>query len=81
MEPKTLQIRPIGVFSSAARYPYDVPRQGAVAGDNIGVIRLYPEYAEGLADNVNDDEESRQFYCEVIIDEAKKMNNMVILKI
>ncbi len=50
MEPKTLQIRPIGVFSSAARYPYDVPRQGAVAGDNIGVIRLYPEYAEGLAD-------------------------------
>ena len=50
MEPKTLQIRPIGVFNSTARYPYDVPRQGAVAGDNIGVIRLYPEYAEGLAD-------------------------------
>ena len=40
-------------------------------------IALIQGYAEGLADNVNDDEESRQFYCEVIIDEAKKMNNMV----
>ena len=28
-------------------------------------------------ENVNDDEESRNFYCEVIIDEANKMNQMV----
>ena len=34
-------------------------------------------YAEGLQDNINDDVESREFYCEVIIDEANKMNKMV----
>jgi len=40
-------------------------------------IALIQGYAEGLLDNVNEDEESRQFYCEVIVDEAKKMNGMV----
>jgi len=40
-------------------------------------IALIQGYAEGLADNVNDDEESRKFYCDVIIDEAQKMNKMV----
>ena len=40
-------------------------------------IALIQGYAEGLADNINDDEESRQFYCDVIVDEAQKMNNMV----
>lgn len=40
-------------------------------------IALIQGYAEGLQDNINDDEESRDFYCEVIIDEAKKMNKMV----
>ena len=40
-------------------------------------IALIQGYAEGLAENVNDDEESRQFYCDVIVDEAQKMNNMV----
>lgn len=40
-------------------------------------IALIQGYAEGLADNVNDDEESRKFYCDVIVDEAQKMNNMV----
>lgn len=40
-------------------------------------IALIQGYAEGLLDNVNDDEESRNFYCEVIIDEASKMNKMV----
>jgi signal transduction histidine kinase len=34
-------------------------------------------HAEGLKDNVNDDPESRDFYCDVIIDEAAKMNAMV----
>ncbi len=40
-------------------------------------IALIQGYAEGLNENINDDVESRQFYCDVIIDEAKKMNNMV----
>lgn len=40
-------------------------------------IALIQGYAEGLQDNINDDEESRQFYCDVIIDEASKMNQLV----
>ncbi len=40
-------------------------------------IALIQGYAEGLQDNVNDDAESREFYCDVIIDEANKMNKMV----
>ena len=40
-------------------------------------IALIQGYAEGLKDNINDDEESREFYCDVIIDEAAKMNEMV----
>lgn len=40
-------------------------------------IALIQGYAEGLQENVSDDEESRQFYCEVIVDEANKMNNLV----
>lgn len=40
-------------------------------------ISLIQGYAEGLIENVNDDEENRNFYCEVIIDEANKMNHMV----
>lgn len=40
-------------------------------------IALIQGYAEGLQDNINDDAESREFYCSVIIDEAQKMNNMV----
>ena len=40
-------------------------------------IALIQGYAEGLQENINDDEESREFYCEVIIDEANKMNKLV----
>ena len=40
-------------------------------------IALIQGYAEGLHDNINDDSESREFYCEVIMDEADKMNKMV----
>lgn len=40
-------------------------------------IALIQGYAEGLAESVNDDPESRSFYCEVIMDEAARMNNMV----
>lgn len=40
-------------------------------------IALIQGYAEGLQENINDDPESREFYCEVIVDEAMKMNKMV----
>lgn len=40
-------------------------------------IALIQGYAEGLKDNMCEDEESRAFYTEVIIDEAMKMNTMV----
>jgi len=40
-------------------------------------IALIQGYAEGLKEGVNDDAESREFYCDVIIDEAVKMNTMV----
>lgn len=40
-------------------------------------IALIQGYAEGLKDNIMEDGESRDFYCEVIMDEASKMNIMV----
>ncbi|MCM1044503.1 MAG: HAMP domain-containing histidine kinase [Candidatus Gastranaerophilales bacterium] len=40
-------------------------------------IALIQGYAEGLRESVNDDPESRDFYCDVIMDEASKMNSMV----
>lgn len=40
-------------------------------------LALIQGYAEGLKEGVNDDPESREFYCEVIMDEAAKMNRMV----
>lgn len=40
-------------------------------------IALIQGYAEGLKEGINDDPESRDFYCEVIMDEADKMNQMV----
>ena len=40
-------------------------------------LALIQGYAEGLQECINDDAESREFYCEVIIDEADKMNRMV----
>lgn len=40
-------------------------------------IALIQGYAEGLKESVNDDAESRDFYCDVIIDESAKMNKMV----
>ena len=41
---------PIGQFYSDARYTYDVPRQGVLAGDNVGVVRLEAQYHEALAE-------------------------------
>lgn len=40
-------------------------------------IALIQGYAEGLKEGVNEDAESREFYCDVIMDEAAKMNQMV----
>ena len=40
-------------------------------------IAVIQGYAEGLAEGVIEDTESQQYYCEVIIDEAKRMNTMV----
>lgn len=40
-------------------------------------IALIQGYAEGLRDNLMDDEESKNFYCDVIIDESAKMNTLV----
>ena len=40
-------------------------------------IAIIQGYAEGLKENVYEDEENRDYYCDVIIDEAYKMNQMV----
>lgn len=40
-------------------------------------IALIQGYAEGLKEGVNEDAESREFYCDVIIDEAARMNQLV----
>ena len=40
-------------------------------------LALIQGYAEGLQDSVADDPESREYYCEVIVDEAAKMNVLV----
>jgi len=40
-------------------------------------IALIQGYAEGLKEGISEDPESREFYCDVIIDEANKMNQMV----
>lgn len=41
-------------------------------------ISIISGYAEGLKECVNDDEENKNFYCDVIIDEVQKMNKMVM---
>ena len=40
-------------------------------------ISLIQGYAEGLKEGINEDAESREFYCDVIMDETSKMNTMV----
>jgi len=39
-------------------------------------IALIQGYAEGLVDGILTDEESKKYYCEVILDEANKMSNL-----
>ncbi len=40
-------------------------------------LALIRGYAEGLQEGMGDDPESRDFYCDVIVDEATKMNTLV----
>lgn len=40
-------------------------------------IALIQGYAEGLKENIHEDAESRDYYCDVIIDESDKMNQLV----
>ena len=40
-------------------------------------IALIQGYAEGLKDDISESPEEKEFYCDVIIDEARKMNDMV----
>lgn len=40
-------------------------------------IALIQGYAEGLKLNINENEEDRNFYCDVIMDETDKMNHLV----
>ena len=40
-------------------------------------IALIQGYAEGLQDGITEDPEDMKYYCNVIIDEASKMNKMV----
>lgn len=40
-------------------------------------IALIQGYAEGLQEGINDNPEDMQYYCDVIVDEAGKMNKMV----
>lgn len=40
-------------------------------------IALIQGYAEGLKEGISEDPQSREYYCDVIIDEANKMNQLV----
>ena len=40
-------------------------------------IALIQGYAEGLSEGMAEDPENRDYYCSVIVDEARKMNTMV----
>lgn len=40
-------------------------------------IALIQGYAEGLKMNIHEDEKNKNFYCDVIVDEATKMNRLV----
>ena len=58
----------------------DEARQDFISGvshDLKTPIAIIQGYAEGLKDNVCETAEDRAFYCEVILDEAVKMNTLV----
>lgn len=37
---KVITLEPVGIFHTDAVYPYDVPRQGILAGENTGCVEL-----------------------------------------
>lgn len=41
-------------------------------------LALIQGYAEGLIDNIANDDKTRDYYCEVIVDESKKMEKLVV---
>ena len=55
----------------------DKMRKQDVSHELKTTIGLIQGYSEGLIENVNEDEESRRFYAEVIRDEAQKMDLLV----
>ncbi len=64
-----------------AREEADQRRQeflGAVSHELKTPIALIQGYAEGLKEGISEDKESRDYYCDVIIDETGKMNNLVL---
>lgn len=40
-------------------------------------LSIIQGYTEGLKENILDDEESKNYYCDIIMDEAAKMNKMI----
>ena len=67
----------IGILGSNFNRMSEQLENGNVSHELKTPIALIQGYAEGLREGVNDDPESREFYCEVIMDEADKMNRMV----
>ena len=65
-----------------SKYTGDLNNEIGLLGNSMNSmseqpIALIQGYAEGLQEGISDDPESRAFYCDVIVDEAKKMNRMV----
>lgn len=50
---------------------------GSVSHELKTPIALIQGYTEGLKEGISEDPESRAFYCDVIMDEANKMNQLV----
>ena len=64
----------------AEKTQIDVKRQEFISNVSHELktpIALIQGYAEGLREGIHDDEESKDFYCDVIMDETSKMNIMV----
>jgi tRNA-Thr(GGU) m(6)t(6)A37 methyltransferase TsaA len=47
---ETIRYKPIGIIHSPFKEPRDAPIQAAYAGDIEGIVEIFPQYSEGLAD-------------------------------
>jgi len=45
-----IRYKPIGIIHSPFKEPHDTPIQSVCAGDVEGIVGIFPEYVEGLAD-------------------------------